>query len=302
MSEIAQTVSLQASRYRLAVGLVLASSALNSVSGLIVRSVEQATDWQIVFYRSLGLSSGILLFCLLRYRGGLAAAFRGVGPWGLFGGLLVAVATTGFVHAITRTTVANTLFILSALPFITAVLGYIFLGEKVRRGTWIAMAFALCGMAVMVAGGISAGALSGNLIALFTACCFAGFVVVLRRGKHIDMLPVALIGSLLAMAGAALGSGGELAAPGREILTCFAWGALLNTLVHGFFIHGSKHVQGAEITLLILIEFVLGPVWVWLVVNEVPSAATLLGGAVIMAAVAGRAITGMRPRTPAAKL
>lgn len=288
--------------YRLAVLLVLSSSTMNSFGGLIVRSVESASDWQIVFYRSLGLASGIFFVCLLRHGRDLGRQFLAVGPWGLLGSLFLAAAATGYVHAITRTTVANALFILSSLPLLTAVLSYLFLGERVRRGTWIAMAVALVGIVIMVAGGLATGAVAGNVIALATALAFASFVVILRRGRNGNMLPVAVIGAGLAATGAAIFSGAELAASRHDMLLCFAWGALLHTLVHVLFIQGSKQVQGAEITLLILVEFALGPVWVWVFMNETAAPTTLLGGLVVMAAVAGRAVGGMRPRRPPTKL
>ena len=128
MAEGIRTAEGTAAGYRLAVLLVLASSAMNSFGGLIVRSVESASDWQIVFYRSLGLAGGIFCVCLLRHGRDIGRQFLAIGPWGLLGSVFLAAAASGYVHAITRTTVANALFILSSLPLVTAVLSYLFLG------------------------------------------------------------------------------------------------------------------------------------------------------------------------------
>ena len=113
-----------------------------------------------------------------------------------------------------------------------------------------------------------------------------------------DMLPAIGIGALIATLTAALMVGGDFAVPLGDLVLCIVWGGAVSCTAHFLLIFGSRHMLGAELTLLVLVEFILGPIWVWLFVNEVPSVLTLTGGVIVLSAVAGRALTGMRPRPP----
>ncbi|MEE8303319.1 MAG: DMT family transporter [Candidatus Tectomicrobia bacterium] len=298
MTNHAQVESIEQRRYTLAFSAVLLSSCLNSVGGLLVRSLETATDWQIVFYRGMALAVAMSVLFILRYRNRVIVEFRRIGRWNFAGGLFYGAATACYVLSLTHTTVANTLFVLSAIPFFTAVLAWVFLKESVRRGTWIAMAAALVGVGVMVGEGFAAGTVFGNLTALVSALSFSCFVVTLRRDQATDMLPSVGIGALIATLTAALMAGGDLAVLPGDLALCIVWGGIVSCTAQFLLVFGSRQLLGAELTLLVLVEFILGPFWVWLFVNEVPSILTLIGGVIVLSAVAGRALTGMRPRPP----
>ena len=278
--------------------LVIASSVANSANGLIVRSMEAADGWQIVFYRSWFLAGALAIVFVVQVGGRVRAALLDLRPWMVVGSLLIAAVNTCFILSITYTTVANTMFLLSGAPFFAALLGRIVLGETVERGVWIAMSVALLGMGVMLWDGLGAGTLLGNALALFAAFGFGAFAVVLRKGRGINMLPVVVLGAGLGGLNSALMCGGAFAIPLHDAALLFLWGALLSGTVHVIFTWGSRHVPGAELTLLILIEFILSPMWVWLALDERPSLATLVGGAFVLAAVASRAIASVyvRPR------
>jgi drug/metabolite transporter (DMT)-like permease len=130
-------------------------------------------------------------------------------------------------------------------------------------------------------------------MALSTALCFAGFAVVVRYRRQVEMLPSLLIASALIIAVSLPVTGGDLTLPLNDILLCLFWGGCLSGLVNWTFIIASRHLATAELTLLMLIEFALGPVWVWLFVGEIPHRWTLIGGSVIIASVAVRAILEM---------
>ena len=155
------------------------------------------------------------------------------------------------------------------------------------------MLFAGSGLALMVVNGINIGSGFGNLMALSTALCFAGFAVVVRYRRQVEMLPSLLIASALIIAVSLPVTGGDLTLPLNDILLCLLWGGCLSGLVNWTFIIASRHLATAELTLLMLIEFALGPVWVWLFVGEIPHRWTLIGGGVIIASVAVRAILEM---------
>ena len=281
------------SRRGYAMLLMVFGSIAISFGGLVQRSIEVATPWQIYVYRSLGLMVVVAAIVAIQNRGRFVDTLRSVGRYGMLAGVLLAGAGLSFIQAFAHTTIANALFIIGAIPFFAALLARIFLGERLRRATLVTMLFAGSGLALMVVNGISLGSGFGNLMALATALCFAGFAVVVRYRRRIEMLPSLLIASALMIAVALPVTGGDLALPWNDILLCLFWGGCLSGFVNWTFIIASRHLATAEVTLLMLIEFALGPVWVWLFVDEVPHRWTLIGGSVIIASVAVRAILEM---------
>ena len=288
---------MQTDYYRLALLLVIASSVANSGSGLIVRSMDSAGGWQIIFYRSCFLSVALGVVFVVQNGWRVRGALRDLRPWALLGSLCIASVNTCFILALTYTTVANTMFLLSAAPIFTALLGWIVLGESVARGVWVAMGVALVGMGVMLWDGVGAGTLFGNALAMMAALSFGIFVVVLRKGRGVNMLPVVILGTVLAGVFAAFMCEWAFSISYHDVALLFLWGALLAGTVHAIFTWASRHVPGAELTLLVLIEFILAPMWVWLVIDERPSVATLIGGALVIAAVASRALVSFRAQT-----
>ncbi len=270
--------------------LILLSSVALSFNGLIFRQLAEATAWQVSFYRSGGLV--VAMFCLFmaRHGGRWRVELRRSRRSALIAGPLIGVAGVCFLQSLSLTTVANTMFTLSSVPFFAAVLAWIILGERVAKATWIAIVTAMAGIALMLFDGFASGVLIGNMLALITAILFAGFVVALRHGRHVDMLPAVAFGALISMAIGGVMSGG-LDISWREILICLAWGALLSGFAHSIYTYASRHVPAAEITLLSLVEMIASPLWVWLFMDETPTAYTLMGGAVVAAAIGGWALS-----------
>ena len=277
--------------------LVMLAGCFWSLGGILIRNIEAAGEWQILCLRSLAVSATLFLVLVARHRGQVFRRFRQAGLAGVVGGLCLAAGFTGFIFALTSTTVANAVFILSASPFAAALLARLLLGEAVRRATWIAMAGALVGIAVMVGGGIRAGALFGNLMALVAMLGFSGFAVALRAGRSDDMLPTACLAGLFAAPLGAL-MAGDLAVSAPDLAISVAMGVVQVGAGMVVFTLGSRHVPAAELALLSLTEVVLAPIWVWLGFGEVPSLTTLLGGAIMLAAIVGRALRGMQRKPP----
>ena len=194
------------------------------------------------------------------------------------------------ILAMTYTTVANTLFTLGACPLITAVLARIILKERLTPATLIATLVAMTGIGIMVSGGVMGGGVVGNLIALACALFFSLFVICLRIGKDRDMLPTSVIGAIFSVAIGAIGCQFDFHMSNQDLWLCFVWGGLLMTAVHTLFTLASRFVAGAEIMLISLIEFMLGPIWVWLVYSEAPGTTGLIGGALVLGAVTIRSV------------
>ncbi|MCP5367003.1 MAG: DMT family transporter [Hyphomicrobiales bacterium] len=277
--------------------MVVASSSI-SFGGLIMRSIAQADPWQVTFYRGLALFLAVALILALRYRRAAWDRVRGVGRPGLVGGVLLGLAGISFVQALAHTTVANALFTLGAIPFITAALAWLLLGERPRPATLVTMAVAAAGIFVMVGEGLGGGSVLGNLLALATALCFSSFAVIVRRHRGVDMLPALLASGLFIVLVAGAVRLGDLAVPWRDLGLCFLWGGLLSGVANWFFVIASRHLVAAELTLFMMLEFALGPVWVWLFVGETPGRGTLAGGVLVLAAVAARALVELRDSAP----
>jgi drug/metabolite transporter (DMT)-like permease len=273
--------------------LVVLGAAFLSTGGLFIRFVESASDWHIVFYRSIVIFLAVLALVLFRHRRGTVRAFRDVGRAGLFAGVMLGAGNISYILAMRHTTVANALFIISSAPFFTAILGRLILGERVSRATWIAISCALGGIAVMMSEDLAGGRLLGNLMSLAAALTFAGTVIAWRLGKHADMTPTIVIAAVTSgLIGAALVPDWSIS--GHDLAVCAAMGLLQATLGFLCMATGSRHVPAAQLTLFSLIEVVLGPTWVWLALGEVPALLTLAGGAIVLGSVVAQALIAMR--------
>ena len=287
------------SKRGLAMLLMVLSSVIISFGGLIIRSMEAALPWQINFYRSIALLGVVSVYIVLRFRRETPAVISNIGFAGCVAGVLLGVAGMCFLQALARTTVANTLFILGAIPFFAALLARIVLKEKLNAATVVTMAVAAAGLVVMVFEGVTLGSGAGNAFALLTALLFASYAVILRSNRRREMLPTLLISAVVIIVVSAVIQSHDLRISAHDLLLSFIWGGLLAGVAHWLYIYASRHLAAAEITLFMLLEFALGPIWVWLVVDEQPSLWTVVGGVLIIAAVAVRAavelLAGAKP-------
>ncbi len=290
--------------YATGVALVLVAGLLWSFMGLALRQVEVAGTWAVLLWRSVGAVPVLFAFIAWRSGGHPLVRIRRVGLAGVIGGLSLVAAFAGSIYAIQTTTVANAVFLFAASPFFAALLGWLLLNEPVRRATWIAIAVAGLGMFVMVREGLAAGAMLGNLAALLSALGFAGFTITLRWGRLEDMMPAVVLGGLfsIALGMLVLGLRGEpVLVPPRDIAVAIGMGAGLLATGMVLYTMGSRVVPAAELTLLSMVEVMLAPVWVWLFLNETATPATFVGGAILLAAIMGNALSGARRRpVPAA--
>ncbi|MDC9719873.1 MAG: DMT family transporter [Gammaproteobacteria bacterium] len=282
--------------YRNGAIMVIVCGLLWSTAGIGVRYVDAASGWHIVFFRSIGLVLTMLMVIAWRNKGSLVAPLKRTSRLSILAGLFMGASFFGNIFALLHTSVANVTFLLSASPFIAALLGWIILGERVKKRTWAAIALTSVGVSVMVGNELSGDGLVGMGFALMMAICYATFSVIMRRGKDNDMLPAALVAGLFSMTVAAL-SIDDFSISWNDLTICLALGFFQMGLAMALFITGSKHVPAAELTLLTMLEVILSPVWVWLAFNEHPGYWTLVGGSIIMLGVMVQAI-GARRRHP----
>jgi drug/metabolite transporter (DMT)-like permease len=277
--------------------LVLLAGVFWSSMGIGIRLIEEANVWQILLYRSSALAA--FLFVIISFRSGNKPirAIRKAGIAGAIGGVGLVVAFAGGIYALQTTSVANAMFLFAAAPFLAAFLGWVILRENVRKATWIAMLVAMVGIAIMVLNGMSAGRLVGNLSAILSAAGFAMFTIALRWGKLEDMMPAVFLAGIFALVTSALVcwfEGFSFTIPANDIAVALALGVFQVGLGLTIFTIGSKVVPAAELALLSMTEVLLGPFWVWLFLGETADFYTLAGGVVLMLAIAGNALSGLR--------
>lgn len=267
-----------------------------SLGGVLVRGIDSAGTMEIVFWRSafMALVVGAIVLAMHGARAGRAIGALG---WnGLGAALCLQGAFFSFIAALAHTTVANTLVIMSTAPLATAILARLTLGEAIALRTLLAIVAALGGIALMVADGLSRGGALGDLIACLVPLCMAGHFILLRRqGPRADLIPVVLLAGLISLAIAL-----PLAWPLRASASDLGLLALMGVVQLGLgcvcLVRAARHLAAAEIGLLALLETILGPVWVWLVFDERPTHAALLGGLIVVAALATSEAIAIRRR------
>ena len=253
-----------------------------STGGLIARLVV-TTPWTTSLWRSLFASLFLVLVLSIVRRRGIVAQWREGGRPMLAVAVCMAMASTCFIFSLAHTSVANTLILISTGPYVAGVLGWILLGERVAPRTWLAMGVALVGAVVMVSDSYAHGTIAGDLLAIVMAASFATATVLVRRHPEIQMAPAAALATALTAA-VALPLAEPFTTSSRDLTLLAFFG--VGNFSAGFllFMNGARMIPAAQSALLGMLETVLGPQWVWLVLNERPGAASLAGGALILGA------------------
>jgi len=273
-----------------AIKMMIASATIVSTAGLVFRSLDNIDPFGVVFFRGLALSFVMLVVLTALYRQRVFSAIWSIGRQGILGALFFTGAQTFYVFAFSNTTVANTTFTIALAPFITALIAFFVIGERIDRATQLAMATASIGIFSIIANDVTSEGLVGVVFALMTAFCFSCFAVTLRRNRHVEMLPVLLLTGLFSMVVGLIFSQWSAVPEIRDIALCFIWGGVLQGCGQTLLVLSTKVLKAAEIPLIILLEFALGPIWVWIFFDEFVSHGTLVGGGLIFLSVFGLAM------------
>lgn len=280
-------------RFGYGVMLVVAGGVFLSTSGILLRNLESASGWQVLFYRGLALSVTLFLLLLLRYRGGIFDAFRAIGKPGLWAGLVLGLGSICYVFAILLTTVANAVFIIGAAPLATAFVAWLVLGERTSRFGIVAMIISLTGIGLMFADGLLEGRWSGNIAALGVVASFVVFLLIIRDRRGVDMVPATCLAGLV-MAGMGGLVAESLVISRQDLLISIAMGSLQFGIGFWCFTVAARYILASEVALYALTESILSPIWVWIGVGEEPSLLTLLGSLVVLLSVGAYCIHGIR--------
>ena len=255
-----------------------------SFGGLIVKSFEGATLWQILFWRSLFFSLTILAFLIISYKGKTLRSFYDSGLPGFFGGIILSFGFCGYVFAMYNTTVANTNFIISLQILFLAVFGYFFLKEKISAVTLASIILAITGVLVMLGNALTPGELTGNLAAFTMPITFAVLIIIVRKYPAVDMVPAQFVAGISSCIIGYLLSTKLMISP-NDIFLGFLAGFFQVGFGFIFITIGARTTPSAMVGIIMLSESVLGPVWAFLFVSERPSTFALIGGVIILFAV-----------------
>jgi len=263
---------------------MIAAPVLWSSAGVVTRHLQRAEPFEQVFWRSL-FAFVFVLAVVAFQKANPWKAVRAAGLPGLISGLMWAIMFTAFLFALSMTTTANTLVVMSVSPLLTAVFASLFLKDPVPLRTWIAASAAAVGIAWMFSAGLSAH-YAGMAIAFLIPVAAAINVVVLRASAaKLDLIPAVMLGGALSCL-LALPFALPLSATARDLALLAFLGFFQLALPCMLLVIASRALLAPEIALLGLLEVVLGPLWAWLGAGEEPARATLAGGAVVLMALA----------------
>ncbi len=283
--------------HRQALVLMIIAATLWSTAGVLTRQLDAARGFEVTFWRSIFAALYVAATLLWQHKSQALPRLLAQDRFGMISGAMWAVMFCCFMIALTMTSVANTLIVMSVSPLLTAVFTWAFLRQHIAARTWLAIAVALVGMVWMFVDGFSqvdARGLTGMIIGMGVPVAASVNVIVLKKAGHaIDLIPAVLIGGVLSallMLPFAL----PFQASGHDIFIL----ALLGFFQLGFpcmlMVRAARSLSAPELSLLALLEVLLGPIWAWLGAGEVPASATIMGGAVVLMALVFNELTAMR--------
>lgn len=274
--------------------LIVSSTFFLSLSGVIIRALS-VDEWTIVFWRSFFMTLTMLAVLAVTKRGRMVSAFREAGRAGLYTGIMLGLALVLYVFSISRTSVANTQVLIALAPLFAALLGMVFLKERVKPTAWAAMVVAMVGVALIFAERMGGGEMLGNIFAIIAAVIYAIAIVIMRGSGGVNLIPAICVAGLVSMA-ITVPYADLSNVPIRNMAILAAMGAGQIGLGLVLFVFGAQRLPPAETALIALVDTILGPLWVWLAINEIPSDWALVGGGILFAAVFGNTALSLRRR------
>ena len=255
-----------------------------SWGGLIIRSFETNDIWQILLIRSLFFIIALIVFLILTYKRNAVEVIKKSGFPAIIAGLFLSLSFVAYVVAMSKTTVANVVFIISTQTIFLAIFGLLFLKEKITLKGLMAITLAFLGMVVMVGDSINQGTLFGNIVAFAIPINFTILVMIIRKFPDLDMVPAIFYSGIFSgIYGLFLASNFTFSS--NDIFMGFLLG--VPQLAFGFICVtiGTKTTKAVTVGLLMLLETIFAPIWVWIFLNEVPPTSVFLGGTIIISAV-----------------
>lgn len=264
-----------------------------STAGLFTRAVSEDA-WTILFWRGLFAGLAIMAMTVIQHRGDTIGAYRRLG-WPGF--LLATTSATGmlcFIASLRLTTVANVYAIYATVPFVTAAAAYLVIGERASRSTLVASAFAAAGIVLTLdLSDLGGRDIRGQVLAFGMTATMALMTIIVRWKRDLPMIPALGLSAWMATAVSFLFCD-PFDVSGHDLALLALFGLVNSAVGLSLFGWGSRLTPAAEVALIGLVDVPLGPLWVWLLFGETPSAGTVAGGLVVLAAVTFHIVSEMR--------
>ncbi len=264
--------------------LIFFGACCLSFGGLIVKSFEGATLWQILFWRQFFFIITVSAFLLIIYKKETFIVLYKSGIPGAFGGLILGIGFSSYVFAMYNTTVANTNFIIQTQVIFLTIFGYLFLKEKINKITLASIVLAISGIILLLGNTLSPGQMLGNIVAFIMPVSFAVLILIVRKYPNLDMIPLQLIAGFVAMFIGYFVST-KITISFHDLFLAFLAGFFQIGFGFIFITIGARSTPSAMVGIIMLTEAVFGPLWAWLFANENPPPAVLIGGGIIIIAV-----------------
>ncbi|MCP4431468.1 MAG: DMT family transporter [Gammaproteobacteria bacterium] len=256
-----------------------------SPDGLLTRLI-QTDHWTLIFWRAILMAFGMWVLTSFVHPRGTWRAYKTIGGHGLMMVVFYTFGTISFITAITHTSVANTLIILSTTPLFAALIGLVAFRESIELRTWCAILLVAIGIYVISSDGDNQGAtIFGDVAAMSGAFFLAAGFTVVRRKPTISVFPVISVAGLVT-ALIIFPLAQPLSITQQDMGYLIIMGVYMLPLGTGLMYIGPKYIPASEVGLMLLLESVLGPTWVWLVLGEEPGGRTFIGGAIILSTLA----------------
>ena len=264
--------------------LVFLGAITLSFGGLIVKSFEGATLWQILFWRSVFFCFVIIIFLSITYKKDFFKSLTKSGIPGLIGGLILGCGFFSYVFAMYNTTVANANFIIQTQTLFLAIFGYLVLKETISKITLASIILAVSGITLMLGDSLASGQMLGNLVAFIMPISFAVLIIIIRKYPNVDMIPLQLVAGIVAMIIGYIVAG-RIDVSLHDIFLGFLAGFFQVGFGFIFITIGARTTPSAVVGIIMMSEAIFGPLWAWIFINEEPPLIVLIGGTIVLIAV-----------------
>ncbi|MEE4252475.1 MAG: DMT family transporter [Desulfuromusa sp.] len=268
-----------------------------SPDALLVRLI-QADVWTLLFWRCLLTGVMMSFFLAIRYRRQFFESFYAIGGTGLVSALMIIVGSLLFIGSLKQTAAANTLVILAAAPIFSSLLSWLILREKIPLRTKLAIFACFGGILLIFSGSLQSGLLMGDLMALGATAMWGSNVAIIRSGKSVNMIPANVIGNLSVAPIVYFLGAQPLLVSSVDAGFLLLLGLVVLPVSFAMITLSPRYLQAPEVSLILLIETVLGPIWVWLALGEVPHTRTVIAGLLILGTLLIHTLLSLRAPSP----
>lgn len=278
--------------------LTICAPLLWSTGGIGVRLLDEG-PWTILFWRSLFMSTALFSWILISQREQFSKVIVSTLKRGIWVSIFIAMSLSFYVFSITQTTVADSLLIQGTAPVFIVLFGWVILREPVRKISIVALFCVLAGISIIIIPSLNNGGFSGNVFGIGKALAFAAGTIAIRKRKSVNLIPSLALAAVITIAVSAAFVE-NYALPLRSLLILMYLGIIQLGVGFILFVSWSGKLPTSQTGLIVILEAVLGPLWVWFFLGEVPHVFTFLGGAVIVGTLVAHTLIFYRKRRPEA--